>query len=123
MFRIVSIFFVVVASCMLSFSEQCAKQLVNTWQYSSGESTNDHEVYRPISYQLPPSRGRRELTFRSDGSFSQNSIGRDDKRAEVSGTWELIGKHRLILIVNGEPRTERTILRCGQDRLVLARPK
>jgi len=108
------------ASSLCSYA-QCSKQLINTWQYSSEESTNDIEVYRPISHQLPPARGRRELIFRSDGSFVQNSIGRNDKRSEVSGTWALIGKHRLMLTVNGQTRTERTIIRCGQDRLVLKR--
>lgn len=121
--RLALVLAVALLSAFLCLHAQCRKELINTWQFSSEESTNENEVYRPISYALPPARGRRLLTFREDGSFTQTSIGRDDRRPEQSGRWSLVSNRQLVLATQDAGVVERTIVRCGPQELVLKRPR
>lgn len=62
-------------------------ELYASWRHSYEEDDGGVEVYRPESYAFPPARGRRGMEVRSDGSFVDVPIGRDDRPGALRGTW------------------------------------
>ena len=84
------------------------------------EDSADTRVFRPFTFPLPPSRGRRRLDLRAQGALAQSRPGPDDRRGHESGAWSVEG-HTLTL------RGDRTdavaeqheIVALEKDRLVL----
>lgn len=54
-------------------------------------------VFRPASFEFPPSRGRRSFELRPDGGLVEGGIGPADRPLETQGSWELEDGDRLVL--------------------------
>ena len=73
-----------------SAKEQLAltKALVGkTWLHSHENDRGDTTVYRPNSYDFPPSRGRTGFMLEADGTVHQYDIAATDGLEEKSGKW------------------------------------
>jgi hypothetical protein len=87
------------------------------------EDRGDSLVYRPSDHPLPPSRGRRSLDLRRDGTLLESRPGADDRAQSARGRWRLEGD-RLLLFGDAEahqPDRELEVVALARDRLVLRR--
>ena len=79
------------------------------------------QVFRPSGHPLPPSRGRRSLDLRRDGTLLETRPGADDRAQGSRGRWALEGD-RLLLFPDAEaqrPDRELEVVALASDRLVL----
>ena len=60
-----------------------------TWLHSHEDDRGDTIVYRPNSYDFPPSRGRTGFMLEADGSVHQYNIAPTDGLEEKAGKWTL----------------------------------
>jgi len=98
-----------------------AKALAQHWVHSHEEDQGDTEVYRPQSYDFPPSRGRSGLNLRSDGGYAESAPGPSDRPEERGGgSWELHGDALTLQAPDGSKQT-RKVVSVAADRLVLRR--
>ena len=67
-------------------------------------------VFRPDDRQLPPSRGRKVLEFKPDGTVEELAPGPDDRPVKVTGTWR-VTKPGTIVIASERAAIPRRILR------------
>lgn len=93
------------------------------WLHAHEEDTHDEMVFRPASAGLPPSRGRRGLELRPDGSYSEIRPGRDDRPQEHAGHWDVEGDELVLKPAEGDasPRTMRVVAADG-DAIVVGKP-
>lgn len=78
-------------------------------------------MFRPATYEFPPSRGRVSFELRPDGSYAERAPGPVDAPVESSGRWSL-KDGRLVLAAEGErPGHEWQVAAREPDRLVLRR--
>ena len=87
--------------CLLLMAGTCGKKsaketmaLTNalvgkTWLHSHEDDRGDTLVYRPNSYDFPPSRGRTGFMFEADGSVHQYDIAPTDGLEEKAGKWAM----------------------------------
>jgi hypothetical protein len=97
--------------------------LTRRWVHAHEEDSGDSLVFRPDSYKLPPSRGRRSFDLRADGALIDHRIGSDDRPRQETGSWRLTDTNDLEL-VPGEPgrrSTRMRVLEVSPDRLVIRR--
>jgi hypothetical protein len=92
--------------------------LVGHWVHSHEEDSGDLRVFRPRSFQFPPSRGREELELKADGSSVVHSPGPVDVPEETAGTWEL-DRETLRLAAGGAERSMR-IVAAEPEKLVVS---
>ncbi len=72
--------------------------LFNTWLHSYEDETEEGiRVYRPNSYDFPPSRGRTGFQIEPGGKFIQYVIAPTDGLENVTGSWEIKDKNTLNL--------------------------
>jgi hypothetical protein len=71
--------------------------IIGTWFHSYEEDTEDADVYRPKGFAFPPSRGRRGIEFRSDGSYVEIGPGADDRGAVSLGRWRDLGAGQIAI--------------------------
>lgn len=96
-----------------------ADAVVGHWVHSHEEDTDTEEVYRPATYQFPPSRGRTSFELRSDGSYVERSPGPVDVPVESRGWWSLEGD-RLVLGAEGDrPGHAWEVTAADSDRLTV----
>jgi hypothetical protein len=91
--------------------------LVGGWVHAHEEDTPGRQVFRPAGTSLPPSRGRRSLELREDGTLVEGGPGPTDVPAEVAGTWNLSGNQLELRSARGE--SVREVVSAGRDRLVI----
>jgi hypothetical protein len=99
-------------------------ELCRHWVHAHEEDHDDVQVFRPEDHPLPPSRGRRHLELRRDGSLVEMRPGADDRPLAAAGRWTLAGD-RLRLFRGPAARTpdrELEIVALEPDRLVVRRP-
>ncbi|MHA6249691.1 hypothetical protein ACXYMU_17240 [Pontibacter sp. CAU 1760] len=73
--------------------DKLAEALVNkTWLHSFEEDEGDTIVYRPNTYNFPPSRGRTGFTLESGGTIKRYEIAPMDGLEEQTGEWEQLDK-------------------------------
>src|SRR5688572_21434035 len=60
-----------------------------TWLHSHEDDRGDTIVYRPNTYDFPPSRGRTGFMLEADGSVHQYNIAPTDGLEEKTGKWTL----------------------------------
>ena len=66
--------------------------LVGSWSHSHEEDYEGAQVFRPVDYDFPPSRGRETFTLRPDGTAVAGLPGPDDRGITTEdGTWQLQG--------------------------------
>jgi hypothetical protein len=92
--------------------------LVGHWVHSHEEDSGDLRVFRPKSFEFPPSRGREELELKADGRSVVHSPGPVDVPEEAAGTWELEGE-TLRLAAGGAERSMRVVA-AEPERLVVS---
>ena len=96
-------------------------RLCGCWVHSHEEDTGGVQVYRPDDHAFAPSRGRRRLELRRDGSLLETRAGADDRAQATHGRWELAG-HTLRLFSDEGARSharELEVVSLEPDRLVL----
>lgn len=77
-------------------SDKLAAQLVDkTWLHSYEEDSGDTVVFRPNTFDFPPSRGRTGFTLESGGVIKRYEIAPTDGLEEQVGEWEQIDKQRV----------------------------
>ncbi|MDX5348757.1 MAG: hypothetical protein LPJ89_03335 [Hymenobacteraceae bacterium] len=64
--------------------------LQKTWLHSHEEDQGEIRVYRPNTYDFPPSHGRTGFTFEPNGVFKQYDIAPTDGLEEHLGKWEIV---------------------------------
>lgn len=77
------------------------KNLQGTWLHSREESHGDTLVYRPNTYNFPPSRGRTGFAIGPNGRFTQFDIAPTDGLQGQPGSWTLLAGNRLLIQPNG----------------------
>ena len=97
------IFFLFTALLLSVTGQQCqdpdvSAQLHKKWVHSYEEDADGAEAYRPSGYSLPPSRGRRGMEFKADGTFIRYDIAPSDGSLPVPGTWEPIKGQKAVQI-------------------------
>jgi hypothetical protein len=90
------------------------------WVHSHEEDTGGEQVFRPASHPFPPSRGRRALDLRADGSYRESAPGPTDRPEESGGTWKLDGD-KLELRASGGQAEALEVVSATPDRLILRR--
>lgn len=68
------------------------EEVYGRWVHAHEEDTEEEMVFRPADSDLPPSRGRRALELRADGSFAEGGLGAADVPQEATGTWSVDGE-------------------------------
>jgi hypothetical protein len=88
------------------------------WVHAHEEDSGEGMVFRPERHPLPPSRGRRSLDLRSDGTFGERRPGPDDRPEERGGTWSVDGRD-LVLVHDGGAEERLRVLSLDAERLVV----
>lgn len=90
------------------------------WVHAHEEDGPDTRVFRPSTFPLPPSRGRRTLDLRVAGTFEGTRPGADDRRESATGPWAIAGNTLTLQSrdSSGPPETLE-IVSLAADRLVL----
>ncbi len=70
-------------------TDKSGSSIVGKWIHSNEDDTDLVEVYRPESFNFPPSRGREALIISDDGTFEFITIAPNDARNKASGKWVL----------------------------------
>ncbi|PYQ07062.1 MAG: hypothetical protein DMF83_10645 [Acidobacteria bacterium] len=90
------------------------------WVHSHEEDRDDEMVFRPASFKFPPSRGRRSIDLRRDGTVGHARPGPDDRRQRSAGRWEIDGHALKLFPATGKtPAEVYRITSASPDRLVL----
>ena len=94
--------------------------LCRHWVHSHEEDTGSEMVFRPDDFTFPPSRGRREIEIRSDGTLVLTSVGPVDRPQKELGSW-LLKKNLLFFLKDAvaEPQKVYQIISVEKDRLVV----
>jgi len=101
------------------------QRLVGTWRHSHEEDTATQSVYRPESFDFPPTRGRTGYEFRSGHSCTYVGISPRDGAAKESCTWQLRGGARPEIVLTfpgGRPKVLPLVSVDG-ERLVIRKPE
>ena len=94
--------------------------LYQEWVHSHEEDHDDERVFRPASFKFPPSRGRRSIDLRRDGTVGHARPGPTDRRQLSEGRWEIDGRALKLFPASGSKPTEvLRIVSAAPDRLVL----
>jgi hypothetical protein len=91
--------------------------LIGGWVHSHEEDAPGRQVFRPAGTSLPPSRGRRSLELREDGTLVEGGPGPADVPEGVIGTWNLTGSRLALRSARGE--SVREVVSAGRDKLVI----
>jgi hypothetical protein len=103
--------------CLLFLANTCDKNTLNneltgkTWLHSYEEDEGDIMVYRPNTYDFPPSRGRTGFALEEGGVLKQYDIAPTDGLEENVGKWTQLAKDkvRVQLEGNGQPSQDYTL--------------
>jgi len=97
--------------------------LLQSWMHSHEESGEQGEVYRPSSYDFPPSRGRYGYEFKADGTLISKGPGASDRPESQKGKWEILSDGSLKLNSGDNESKVFTIVSLEKDKLVLSPKK
>jgi hypothetical protein len=103
----------------LEIMEELPTCILRHWVHSHEEDTADVQVYRPVSYNFPPSRGRRGFEFRAGGELVYYRIAPADGTLEALGRWTLEGPNRVRIDVEDDRIAPVTleIVSCDDETL------
>ncbi|MBI1741583.1 hypothetical protein HYR54_00770 [Candidatus Acetothermia bacterium] len=98
-----------------------ADVLPQWWVHSHEEDTEAEMVFRPATFNFPPSRGRISFDLKPDGSLAESGIAPDDRRLETKGTWKLEDDNTLAFYTGSQSAPHRVmrITSVDKDRLVI----
>jgi hypothetical protein len=98
------------------------------WYYSYEEDYEDYQVYRPETFDFPPSRGRVSYAFDENGKVTHYVIAPADGLLPVKGKWNYHPEENRISIrfesvpKKGYPQIKDVIMEVvdyGADKLVV----
>ncbi len=97
------------------------KVIAQRWVHSYEEDTDQTMVFRPVSFPLPPARGRKSFELSADGNALLSPIGPDDRPGQGTGHWRLDEANRLTLRPAGAsvPNSVLEVLSVEPDKLVV----
>ncbi|GAB3201712.1 hypothetical protein GCM10027293_25110 [Pontibacter aydingkolensis] len=72
-----------------------------TWLHSYEEDVDDITVYRPNTYDFPPSRGRTGFALEEEGVLKQYDIAPTDGLEEHLGKWKREDKNKIHVRLEG----------------------
>jgi hypothetical protein len=106
-------------------AETLEKRLVGTWRHSHEDDTDTEMVFRPDTFEFPPSRGRVGYSFRADGTCTYIGIAARDGAAREACTWTLRrGTQPAVVVTLPGGREEvLPIVSVSRERLVVANPR
>lgn len=117
--------------CLVFLANTCKKStleselLGKTWLHSYEEDEDDVTVYRPNTFDFPPSRGRTGFALEEGGVLKQYEIAPTDGLEEHTGKWSKIDKDkvRVQFEKNGQPMQDYTfeIVSLKEDVLKIKR--
>jgi hypothetical protein len=90
-----------------------------TWLHSAEEDGPGYQVYRPNTYNFPPSRGRTGFALEEAGLFRLYAIAPTDGLEEHKGTWKLVKNKvfRVSFPENGPPGFDLELISLSADLL------
>lgn len=103
--------------------QELKKCILRHWVHSHEEDTKEVAVYRPVTYNFPPSRGRVGFEFMEDGEMVYYAIGYADGSEPSSGRWDIQGQNRIRINVENEriQPFDLEIVSCGEETLKVKR--
>jgi len=96
--------------------EQCIYEF---WLHSFEEDDMTKSVYRPLSFEFPPSMGREGIEIKKNGEIIFHIIGPDDTPQQIIGHFEIQAKNKLTIHFNDKESKIITILSCEKGLLVI----
>jgi hypothetical protein len=98
--------------CLLLLANTCRKKveaelLGQTWLHSYEEDEDDLLVYRPNSYDFPPSKGRTGFVLERAGVAKQYAIAPTDGLEEQIGIWEYKDKSTVLVHIQANGHSEQ----------------
>ncbi|MDX5481267.1 MAG: hypothetical protein LPK07_06255 [Hymenobacteraceae bacterium] len=103
--------------CLVFMATTCKKNKIEadllgkTWLHAFEEDEDDVQVYRPNTYDFPPSRGRTGFMLEKYGVARQYDIAPTDGLEEHVGQWKQTGRNELLISLpgNGRPPQSYTL--------------
>lgn len=95
--------------------------LQRRWVHSHEEDPPGRLVFRPGTWNFPPSRGRRSFDLGPNGELRSAGPGPTDKTVETTGRWRLLPGDVIELAPKGGQKRLLKIIELGPDKLVVAR--
>ncbi|GAB2960197.1 hypothetical protein GCM10027048_29690 [Hymenobacter coalescens] len=97
--------------------------LTRTWLHAHEEDQGDVHVYRPNTYNFPPSRGRTGFAFEQNGLFTQYDIAPTDGVEGRKGQWSVVDEHtvRIALADKKDPDYQLEIVSLDDNVLKVRR--
>jgi hypothetical protein len=91
------------------------------WVHSHEEDTDSVKVYRPSTFNFPPSRGRDKFEIREDRTFVIHSVGRSDRLNEIAAHWKKSDKSTIRVEPDNSEIAPFNLqfVSCDEDRLTI----
>ncbi len=98
-------------TCLIFLANTCKQNTLDTeligkvWLHSYEEDEGDVMVYRPNTFDFPPSRGRTGFALENGGVLKQYDIAPTDGLEEHVGKWSQLSNDRVRIQFdgNGQP--------------------
>jgi hypothetical protein len=118
----VYLYFIYVLYLIIDMDLINEKCIYSAWVHSYEEDITSKKVYRPPSFEFPPSRGRESLDIKTNGEIVFNNIGPDDRPQKISGNFKIKDSNKLYIEFNNKTSPFIiTILSCDKNILVIQR--
>ena len=103
--------------------QELKKCILRHWIHSHEEDTKEVAIYRPVTYNFPPSRGRVGFEFMEDGEMVHYEIGYADGPKQSVGRWVVEGQDRIKINLENEcmQPLELKIVSCDEETLKVRR--
>jgi hypothetical protein len=97
-----------------------AEAILGHWVHSHEDDAGDQKVFRPASYQFPPSRGRSWFQLKPGGALVEGGPGPTDRATSSTGYWNLADNALTFHMQKGAAHTRKlTIVAVAPDKLVV----
>ncbi|WP_299825258.1 hypothetical protein [uncultured Pontibacter sp.] len=102
--------------CLLFMANTCKRNKLEseligkTWLHSYEEDEGDITVYRPNTFDFPPSRGRTGFALEKEGVLKQYDIAPTDGLEEHLGKWTREDKDKIRVQFEGNEQQEQGYL-------------
>lgn len=115
--------------CLFITADRCSDEsykmpesLWGNWVHAHEEDYGNNRVYRHLSYELPPSRGRERFDIRPGGRIFYYGLAAADGNAEaVEGNWVPLNERTISVELPGDKANEfaAELVEVTPNRLVL----
>ena len=110
------IFLLFYLSAMSVYNEEC---IYKYWIHSYEEDTEDKKVYRPSTFEFPPSRGRDGFEIKENGEFILHITGPTDKPGKILGNFTKDSNKLNIELASMEKSYTMIIISCDENLLLV----